>query len=136
MFTGGRISEGIKFWDARAKKCVYELSTGNNSVAALAWDPQNSILHAATVCAYQDLHGYHHGYRRAARVKRRDDIQEGIGGADVHLWPEDAVHDEFSFGYMYDAGEHSLCEDFHLLYSGCISSQPEIINISAVFVQK
>lgn len=31
-------------WDIRNKKCVYELSTGNNVVSALVWDPKNATL--------------------------------------------------------------------------------------------
>jgi hypothetical protein len=43
----------------------YELSTGNNSVENLAWDPTRNALYATTECKYIDRMGNHHGYRKA-----------------------------------------------------------------------
>lgn len=66
VFSGGTTNEAIKFWDIRNKQCVYELSTGSNAVSALAWNPKNSTLYAATNCSYVDMGQYDVvGYRRA-----------------------------------------------------------------------
>ena len=35
-------------WDVRARACVYELSTGNNSVVTMLWDEKRTTLLAAT----------------------------------------------------------------------------------------
>lgn len=56
-------------WDIRAEECVYELSTGNNAVSALAWDSARSALFVATECRYVNRMGVRSGYRRA-RIPR------------------------------------------------------------------
>ncbi|KAI0749754.1 WD40-repeat-containing domain protein [Daedaleopsis nitida] len=65
LFTGGDITQQVKMWDIRAEECVYELSTGNNSVVGLAWDPARSSLFVATECRYVNRLGVRTGYRRA-----------------------------------------------------------------------
>jgi hypothetical protein len=65
VFTGGESSEQIKMWDIRARAAVYELSTGNNAVAGLAWDLKHSSLYAATECRCMDRMGNWRDYRRA-----------------------------------------------------------------------
>lgn len=71
VLTGGTNSQGIRFWDIRAKKLVYELSTGNNIVRSLAWSATDSTLYASTVCEYVDRMGGRHGYRKARIPKRK-----------------------------------------------------------------
>ena len=63
MFSGGNKTEGIQCWDVRARKCVYEHSTGNTAVQGIAWSPETSTLYAATGCVYQDWIGCHYDYR-------------------------------------------------------------------------
>lgn len=61
-------------WDIRARKVVYELSTGNTSVQALAWDDRNSTLFAATSCMNVGYTGRTLDYRYA---KKPDFIYRG-----------------------------------------------------------
>ncbi|RPD59645.1 hypothetical protein L227DRAFT_576066 [Lentinus tigrinus ALCF2SS1-6] len=95
LFTGGDTTQQVKMWDIRAEECVYELSTGNNSVTGLAWDPVRSALFVATECRYVNRMGLRTGYRRA-RVPRwatwkavdkeyrasKEAAQNGSGGED------------------------------------------------------
>jgi hypothetical protein len=127
--TGGEATEQIKMWDMRARSVVYELSTGNNAVAGLAWDTKHYSLYVATECRYMDRMGNWRGYRRAKIPK--DEVEEVDqnqihGDEDVDMgddddgddddddyskcWPKMAYHDEDYFGHMFDAGEHSICE--------------------------
>lgn len=123
MFTGGGDSQGIKLWDIRNKQCVYELSTGNTEVSTLTWNSKCATLYASTGCPYVDRTGIWHGYRTVRHPALRNDRRspEGRGpryrgrGFDEdddckdRYWPKEARHDESSFGYIYDAGDHSLC---------------------------
>ena len=109
MFTGGLKTEGIKLWDIRNKKAFYELSTGNNAVISLAWNKNNSTLYAATECQYVDWLGYYTEYRDfEKRAIRGTDIKPPITRSDYVYWPDRAFHIETSFGYAYDAGQHTL----------------------------
>ena len=127
VFTGGDRSQSIKTWDVRARAMVYELATGNNAVRALSWDEKRNALYAATECDYMDRLGYYHGYRRARIPKwarldpagTDDDGEEDMDDEeydsddyddDGENWPKNAYHSEDSFGYAFDAGEHTLCE--------------------------
>ncbi|KAL7278988.1 hypothetical protein ACG7TL_006820 [Trametes sanguinea] len=65
LFTGGDRTQQIKMWDIREQECVYELSTGNNAVAAMAWDDAHSSLYVATECPYVNKLGERSGYRKA-----------------------------------------------------------------------
>ena len=65
LFTGGELTHQVKMWDIRAEECVYELSTGNNAVAGLAWDDARAALFVATECGYANRMGVRTGYRRA-----------------------------------------------------------------------
>lgn len=56
-------------WDVRARSVVYELSTGNNAVSAMAWDSRHSALHVATECTRMNRMGERSGYRKA-RIPR------------------------------------------------------------------
>ncbi|KAI0719864.1 hypothetical protein C8T65DRAFT_635436 [Cerioporus squamosus] len=106
VFTGGDRSQSIKTWDIRAPR------HGRNA------------LYAATECDHMDRNGYHHGYRRAriptwARLypeETGEDDDEDMDDEEYDSddddseenWPENAYHSEDSFGYAYDAGEHTL----------------------------
>jgi hypothetical protein len=90
-------------WDIRARGSVYKLATGNNVVVDMVWDSERNTLYAATKCKYVDRLGYHHGYRKARRDAKDHDGEE-------RCWPQHAHHNEAYFGYMFDAGDQSLCE--------------------------
>ncbi|KAI5898084.1 uncharacterized protein SCHCODRAFT_02744383 [Schizophyllum commune H4-8] len=130
IFTGGaNKTQCIRVWDPRAKKLVYELATGNNSVQSLAWDAPRSTLYAATECNALDRAGIRHGYGRLRMPdgddsihdergkpaeeppKKRARIDAG-GGEDEYDeergWPKGAYHDEKYFGYAWDCGDHRL----------------------------
>lgn len=109
---------------------VYDLATGNNGVASLAWDHAQNALYAATECYYMDRLGRNHDYRSAKIPKAMrynpeegeedvmddDDDDEYEGGDDSDeddedmCWPQKAYHGEDYFGYAFDAGEHRICE--------------------------
>lgn len=101
-------------WDVRACATVYELATGNNQVASLAWDATRNTLFAATECLYRDRQGYRHSYRPAKMP-----IRTGAGGVDEKsgfYWPDRAPHKEDYYEYSFDAGEHRICKLlYHLL---------------------
>jgi len=122
-------------WDPRARAMVYELATGNNGVASLAWDAPRSTLYAATECNYMDRMGNHYDYRPAKipgsrrgipPEKKSKMVGEGDDGDDEEwedededededydgdeFWPSKASHKETHFGYAFDSGEHRLCE--------------------------
>lgn len=121
-------------WDVRARSPVFELATGNNAVASMAWDSTRSSLYAATECNYVDRLGYSHGYRgvkmpesgRSTEATTRhltsgdpdEDDSEGSDGDewdddddddDDTAWPKQAFHAEDYFGYTFDSGEHRIC---------------------------
>lgn len=133
LFTGGSKTERIQMWDIRARRTVYELATGNNAVASMAWDKHRSTLWAATECEYMDRNGTRHEYRKA-RIRRDgtenlnnadaegfsdggsdedsdEEEEEGYLDEDEHdcCWPNHAYHGEDYFGYTFDAGDHRIC---------------------------
>jgi hypothetical protein len=116
-------------WDIRARAPIYDLSTGNNDVLALAWNDDRNELYAATECRYVDRLGYHHDYRRAKFPKEKtegdDDEEKGEDMDDEdeddyddeddwndeeRAWPEKGFHSETYFGHIFDAGDHRICE--------------------------
>jgi hypothetical protein len=125
-------------WDIRARGSVYELATGNNAVVDMVWDSERNVLYAATECKYIDRLGSHYDYRTAKLPKwqkaaearetpatdeygndidmdESEDKSEGDDEDDEdddeeRCWPEHAHHIEGYFGYMFDAGDHTLCE--------------------------
>ncbi|KAH9859104.1 hypothetical protein C2E23DRAFT_34630 [Lenzites betulinus] len=132
IFTGGSSSQSIMTWDIRARALVYELSTGNTAVHTLTWDDRRATLYAGTECDYMDRNGSNYDYR-SARIPRwaeqcpedrmaedaayagdeadeMDEDDEEYDSADEsddeHYWPKRVAHDEKTFGYAYDAGEH------------------------------
>ena len=71
--------------------------------------------------------GYHHGYRKAKVPKPTSNENKGEkmdedeeeeeeeddfddDDYDCPNWPEKAHHNEDYFGYMFDAGNHRICE--------------------------
>lgn len=112
IIIGGKQSQQIKVWDARARKALYELSTGNNVVEGLAWDPARNELFAATECTNRGYHGTSFNYRpaRFGGGGGDDDDDEYDEDDDDRAWPTNAAHTETSFGYPFDAGDHSLSE--------------------------
>ncbi|KAL1753338.1 WD40-repeat-containing domain protein [Schizophyllum commune] len=153
IFTGGaHKTQCIRVWDPRAKKLVYELATGNNSVQSLAWDAPRSTLYAATECNALDRAGIRHGYRRLRmpdgdnsihdkrrqpageppRKRARLDAGDGDGddeGDDFEEecdlergWPKRAYHNEKYFGYAWDCGDHRLVH-----YKFGIDADPTIV---------
>ncbi|CDO74488.1 hypothetical protein BN946_scf184979.g43 [Trametes cinnabarina] len=69
LFTGAERKEQINVWDIRGRNMLYELSTGNNAVVSMAWDPKRSSLFVATENRRVNRMGERHGYRKA-RVPR------------------------------------------------------------------
>ncbi|CAL1716909.1 unnamed protein product [Somion occarium] len=95
VFTGGTRSEQVKVWDVRARRVVYELSSGNTAVQAMAWDTQHSTLYAATECMYIDRFGRTVGYRPAEKPNYREYTDE----------PSEKASDDESIGKSDDAEE-------------------------------
>ncbi|GJE96272.1 WD40 repeat domain-containing protein [Phanerochaete sordida] len=113
MFSGGVKSEGIKCWDVRAQKCVYELSTGNTEVAGLAWSDAHKTLYATGGCSHKDWMGAYHGYRdfEMGHIRDSDILGPRKRGEPMErepFWPDRAIHIENAFGYAYDAGSHVM----------------------------
>ncbi|GJE96273.1 WD40 repeat domain-containing protein [Phanerochaete sordida] len=131
IFTGGTSSQSVRLWDPRAKKLVYELSTGNNEVTSLAWHAQSTTLYALTV------HGDSGGYRRARIPKRKlqpkaqpeaeaedvemgnaedwqdaddddDDEEDTVQYYDSVRWPKKAYHQDDYFGEVFDCRSDAL----------------------------
>ncbi|KZV60387.1 hypothetical protein PENSPDRAFT_694312 [Peniophora sp. CONT] len=98
FIIGGYKSQQVKVWDARGRAPLYELSTSNNGVAALAWDGARNQLFAATHCDYLGIVGEIIG-SRPARVRQ--------GRGDM-MWPRLTYHKEEGFGYPFDCGSHRL----------------------------
>ncbi|KAI0310414.1 WD40-repeat-containing domain protein [Amylostereum chailletii] len=102
FIIGGSKSQQVKLWDARARLPLYELSTGNNAVAKLAWDAPRQDLYAETRCRHVDKFGQPTDYRKA-------EFNDGVRARqDTRAWPEHAYHREFSFGYPLDSGNDWL----------------------------
>ena len=107
-------------WDPRARKLVYELATGNNSVVSFVWDASRSTLYAATRCeGYNDRTGMRERYREArarAGIHDHRGMQpppppQPVGEEDYlydKAWPMQCAHNEKYFGYAWDCGEHRL----------------------------
>ncbi len=92
--------EQVKVWDVRARSVVYELSTGNNTVSAMAWDSRRSSLHVATKCIRMNGMGERSGYRKAriprwatwkAIEKEAEALKAGTGACSVPSDTEDVA---------------------------------------------
>ncbi|KAI0701872.1 WD40-repeat-containing domain protein [Cerioporus squamosus] len=113
LFTGGDTTQQVMMWDIRAEECVYELSTGNNSVTGLAWDHTRSSLFVATECRYVNRMGLRTGYRRA-RIPRwatwkavdkeyrahKEAVKDGTATADTDA--EDGTYGGMDYPDVYD----------------------------------
>jgi len=92
---------------------VYELSTGNNAVAGMAWDAVHNSLYAVTECHYMDRLGHNFDYRRAKVPQEQDpeddELESDDEGYEGRCWPKRAHHGEDYFGYLFDAGDHRIC---------------------------
>ncbi|RPD59658.1 hypothetical protein L227DRAFT_611865 [Lentinus tigrinus ALCF2SS1-6] len=107
LFTGCDDGHCVKLWDLRARAVVYDLSTGNNCVQALAWDAKRSTLYAATVRDFHDYLSTRPVYRKA-RVPQWAKRNPAVIDGAKRLWPRPACHREDYYGYAYDASGHSL----------------------------
>ena len=70
-------------------------------------------LYAATQCRNLDKEGHLQNYRKVVRPAC-DKSDGGYGGRpgvrnSDNGWPNNASHDEESFGYLLNVGAHSLC---------------------------
>ncbi|KAJ6537232.1 hypothetical protein DFH09DRAFT_1249770 [Mycena vulgaris] len=124
VFTGVAGHQGIHLWDVRARKMVYELSTGNNAVTGMTWDAPRSALFVSTRCDYLDRNGEVFDYRRAKLPRilwRLESVGSGeddsmTGGSDsdedynddASCWPKNAAYAEDYFGHLFDAGNNRL----------------------------
>lgn len=92
LIIGGSTSQQVKVWDIRAQLPLYELSTGNNQVNALAWDTSSQTLYAATDCEYFDRSRHHHEYRRAKLPKSTtgDADEDSYDDSEGPNWPKKA----------------------------------------------
>ncbi|KAK7036190.1 hypothetical protein R3P38DRAFT_2910941 [Favolaschia claudopus] len=128
VFTGSGHGQVIRLWDVRARKLVYELSTGNNAVVSMAWDEPRSCLYVSTACDYMDRMGDNFGYRRAKVTRRRrkggetseaeedeeeeeeeeDEYDSDEYDYDGPCWPKNAAFAEDYFGHLFDAGDHCI----------------------------
>ncbi|KAJ7150615.1 hypothetical protein C8R46DRAFT_1358155 [Mycena filopes] len=112
VFTGSGSDQVIRLWDLRTAKMVYELSTGNNDVTALAWDARRNHLYATTRCEHLDRNGEaRSGFYRAVEVQGEFVLREDAEDAyeqDLVVWPSDAAHGEDYFGHLFDAAGHRI----------------------------
>jgi hypothetical protein len=80
-------------------RSLYELSTGNNDVAALYWsEPAKSLL-AITTCPHIDNY---------MRGKDYEDVIDGGDCKEPYRWPKQAKHGVKDFEAQWDAGNHVL----------------------------
>ncbi len=87
-------------WDLRAGRAqaLYELSTGNTRVQALAWHQATNSLLAACESVYSDRHGNNHRDDWSGGSDEGDDEDEGEeGGGGGRWWPKRAKHDRKDF---------------------------------------
>ncbi|KAJ7247142.1 hypothetical protein B0H12DRAFT_1186935 [Mycena haematopus] len=114
LFTGSTKDEVIRLWDIRARKMVYELSTGNNSVNGMTWDDASNALYVSATCSYLD--GGRRTYRRARLppsmlpepMPRHGLPNYDNKGSFDKCWPRQAVHSEQHYGTVFNAGTHRL----------------------------
>jgi hypothetical protein len=80
-------------------RSLYELSTGNNHVAALYWsEPAKSLL-AITTCPHVDDYGGGEDY---------EDVIDEEDSREPYRWPKQAKHGVKDFAARWDAGNHVL----------------------------
>ncbi|KAF7318355.1 WD40 repeat-containing protein [Mycena chlorophos] len=120
IILGTHNSQLIRVWDVRNRAPIYKLATGNNSVAALAWDAPSQTLVAVTHCPHFDGYDY-----RWAKIGRHG--EEWVGGdrdgdedgedyeededeydETSFGWPKNAHHKETAFDVAFDCGDHRI----------------------------
>ena len=116
LFTGCDDGQCVKLWDLRARAVVYDLSTGNNCVQAMAWDSKRSTLYAATDRDFHDYLSSRPLYRHARIPQWAKRNPAAIDDVQRH-WPRPACHREDYYGYAYDAPGHALCTSFSYMQS-------------------
>ncbi len=89
LAIAGGMGEAVWAWDLRAGRAqaLYELSTGNARVLALAWHQGSSSLLASCESMYDDCHEDWAGGSDG----------EGEGGSGSRWWPKRAKHDRKDF---------------------------------------
>ncbi|KAL4243712.1 hypothetical protein ABKN59_010953 [Abortiporus biennis] len=107
VFTGGNNSETVAVWDIRARKLVYDLSTGNTSVTTMVWDSTRSTLYAGTTGMYINDNSEDHGYR-AADIPSYLQSEYSESKDEPILWPKKSPHKENFYGRLFDAGGSSF----------------------------
>ena len=79
----------------------------------MAWDAVHNSLYAVTECRYMDRLGRNFDYRRAKISQDQDpeddELEDDDEGYEGRCWPKRAHHGEDYFGYLFDAGDHSIC---------------------------
>ncbi|KAJ7737538.1 hypothetical protein B0H16DRAFT_1571880 [Mycena metata] len=116
LFTGSTKDQVIRLWDIRARKMIYELSTGNTSVNGMTWYDAQNVLYVSTTCSFMDRNGYTSDYRRARLPASMLPEPVPAGGMPNYdedgefdkCWPKQAIHSEGYWGEVFDAGHHRL----------------------------
>ncbi|KAJ6505718.1 hypothetical protein C8R47DRAFT_1102265 [Mycena vitilis] len=114
LFTASTKDQVIRLWDIRARKMVYELSTGNNAANSMTWDDAQNVLYVSTTCSFID--GGRSTYRRArlpASMLPEPVPPRGMENYDDEgpfnkCWPKQAIHSEEYWGAVFDAGNHRI----------------------------
>ncbi|WIA21424.1 hypothetical protein OEZ85_000638 [Tetradesmus obliquus] len=104
-FAGGT-GQSVWAWDLRggAAQALYELSTGNLDVTALAWHEASSSLIASCSSSYEDLIDY-----RMEPESDSDDTSDG----EERWWPTTAAHGMKDFrAYFVKSRSATLCYTF------------------------
>ncbi len=95
MLSAGGAGEAVWAWDLRAGRAqaLYELSTGNTRVHALAWHQGTNSLLASCDSTWCDRHGINH--RDDWEGGEEEEEEEGDGGG--RWWPREATHGREDF---------------------------------------
>ncbi|KAH6913306.1 WD40-repeat-containing domain protein [Coprinopsis sp. MPI-PUGE-AT-0042] len=122
LFSAAFSEECVKLWDLRSNAPVYEMSTGNNQVEAMAWNDKGDELFAITQNINRDRMGGLHreDYRRArltysqtrsvhgSRWAAGEDSDEEDDSDHDLSWPKKAFHAENYWGHVFDEAEHTI----------------------------
>ncbi|KAJ2914501.1 hypothetical protein MD484_g5902, partial [Candolleomyces efflorescens] len=105
VFTSNEREEAIRMWDIRARAPIYDLSTGNNDVLALAWNDDRNELRAKI--PREKTEGEEDD--EEDEDEDEDDYDDEDDWDDEErAWPEKAFHSETYFGHIFDAGDHRI----------------------------
>ena len=111
----GSADDAVKCWDLQMGCCLYELSTGNASVAKMQWHaPSASLLVLAERHQSQASHAREHYERFGERfddadVEEEEEEEEQQQQQQHSRWPAEAYHSEGDFEVLWDCvgGEQS-----------------------------